>query len=87
MIGGGIWCYNVKHKENCWISSQAKIIDIQKSNTYSSEYNYIVWVEFFVKDQIYQVTLPKYNRNMKIGNMVTIYYDPKNPKEIINSSF
>lgn len=84
IIIGGIWYYIVREKENTWVSTQATIIDIEKSEIYNSK---IVWVEFSIKNHIYQVELPEYYSSMKIGKNIMIYYNPSNPNEIISKNF
>lgn len=87
MIGGIIWYCVLKEKEHSWVLTKAEIIDIQKSNHYGSEHHYMVLVQFLVKEKVYETNLPEYNSSMKIGDTVSIYYNPNNPLEIIGNSF
>lgn len=86
MIAGMIWYCVVKQKHDAWILTKAEIINIERENHYGSEQKYTVLVKFSVKEKTYQAYLPYYNSNMKIEDIVTIYYNPNNPTEIIGNN-
>lgn len=70
------------------LSTDGIIVDINSRYNHNSESTeYDVIVEYAVDGQIYSRTLGYYSSSMKIGQTVTIYYDPENPSHIMNSPY
>lgn len=70
------------------LSTNGIIVDITSRynhNRESTEYDVIV--EYAVDGKIYSRSLGYYSSSMKIGQTVTINYDPENPSRIMNAPY
>lgn len=81
----------LRNVPDSWIKTDAVISDISWNRTHSSttanKTNYDVTITYSADDRPYSCKLDYFVSSMKEGDAISIYYNPKNPKDyIINSS-
>jgi len=67
------------------LETTAIITDIETYKTTKGSRRHRVYVEFSVDGETYDGRLGEYHSGMKVGDTVTIYYDPDNPADFRGS--
>lgn len=83
--GGFYGLSNVKRIDQEYVSTVAKIENIQKYTEHRSKRarsHYDVTVTYMAAGKPYREKLNSYNSTMEIGDNIELKYDPKNPSDI-----
>lgn len=86
LIAGVFFHKNLNEFKETAKETNATITRIEYEEDIDGDIDYEVYVEFYVKGEIYTGKLDEYNSTMREGDNVRIYYDPSNPNDFKSKS-